>query len=157
MIDADRALRAYEDVVAIEADDEAGVYRIVTTSDVYHAVPEEGMHLCPDREYHDPPEGYCKHLVALEAVRGRLDIPTGWLTVDDLDDRTDESFDLDADVSRQRLRDNHTLAAFDGGQVATDGGERPEDCRCDEFELPGELPCWPCAREGFDERPEVDA
>jgi len=140
VINADRALRAYEDVVAVEADDDAGVYRVVTTSDVYTAVPSQGMHLCPDREYHDV--DLCKHLVSVDAVRGRLDIPAGWLTVDDLDDRTDESFDLDTDASRRRLRENHTLASFDGGEeVATDGGEEPDD-RADCWCADHDLPCW---------------
>lgn len=87
MTDESRALRAYTDVLAVEWDDEIGVARIVTLGDVYTAVPSEGMHLCPDREYNDV--DMCKHVIALEVVRGKLDAPTGWLVVEDLDERAD--------------------------------------------------------------------
>jgi hypothetical protein len=147
-IDADRALRAFTDVLAVEWGDETGVARVVTLSDVYHAVPEEGQHLCPDREYHDV--AMCKHLVALEAVRGRLDIPDGWFVTDDLDERTDESFDVTTD-------DDPGLPDFDefrGGSgdppLVTDGGgwvvrdperdnERTFDTRAAAEDAAGEL------------------
>lgn len=112
-MDPDRALRAYTDVLAVEWDAENAVARIVTLSEVYHAVPSEGQHLCPDREYHEPEGGLCKHLVALETVRDRLDLPDGWLTVEDLDERTDPAFDVDAPDTFGRT---HTLDVFaDGG------------------------------------------
>ena len=141
MIDADRAIRAFSDVLAVEHDD-SGFARIVTLSDCYAAVPDEGMHLCPDREYHDTE--MCKHLIALEAVRGRLDIPTGWLTVENLDERTDPEFDIDVP---DRIGRNRQLTAFE-----TDGGEC-EDCA----DLPGDWPCADCATSGAADLSEVDA
>jgi len=71
------------DPAAIEFDD--GFARIVTMSDCYSAIPEDGMHLCPDREYHDV--DICKHLYALEIVRDQIDAPAGWLVVEDLNER----------------------------------------------------------------------
>lgn len=101
----ERALRAYTDVLAIEWDDETGMARVVTLSDCYRAIPAEGLHLCPDREYRDIDQ--CKHIHALQAARGRVDAPTGWLVVDDLDDRGQPD-------SPRPARD----------RVCTDGGKR---------------------------------
>lgn len=107
--DEKRALKAFTDVLAVEWDEQAGVARVVTLSDVYTAVPSEGMHLCPDREYHDVE--MCKHLWALETVRGKIDAPEGWLVVDDLTDRTEPAFDVTAG-----------LEDFEDFRVVTDGG-----------------------------------
>jgi hypothetical protein len=86
MADAhDRALAAYTDVLAVEHDTDAGVMRILTLSECYTAIPETGQHLCPDKEYHEPPR--CKHEYAADATRDQTDVPTGWLVVEDLDDR----------------------------------------------------------------------
>lgn len=106
----DRALRAYTDVLAVEWDADHGVARVVTLSDVYTAVPSEGMHLCPDREYHDV--DMCKHVFALEAVRGRIDAPEGWLVVEDLDERPEAP-----------TADGGDLPDFADYEVATDGGK----------------------------------
>lgn len=81
----ERALRAYTDVLAVEWDADAGLARIVTLADSYLAVPEEGQHLCPDREYRDVDR--CKHVWAIDATRGQIDAPAGWLVVADLDER----------------------------------------------------------------------
>lgn len=88
-IDPDRAIRAYTDVVAIETDP-SGVWRVVTWSDVYRACPDGGAHLCPDREYRGV--DFCKHVTAIEAERGRLgiELPRGWISTDDLDERPEE-------------------------------------------------------------------
>jgi hypothetical protein len=126
VIDADRALRAFTDVLAVEYDRDADVARIVTVSDCYYAFPDDGMHRCPDREYHDPPEGHCKHVIALEAIRGNIDVPSGWFVTEDLDERTDPEFELDVP---DRVGRNHTLGAFE-----TDGGDCPH---CTD-----ELPCF---------------
>jgi len=63
----------------------------------------------------------CKHeLAALTSDVDRL--PAAGMVVDSLDERT---------------------------EVATDGGsERPDDCEC--WDVDAELPCWACARDGFD-------
>lgn len=87
-IDPDRAERAYTDVLAVEWDREAGLMRIVTLSDCYTAIPTEGLHQCPDREYNLDGAGYCKHAVAADVTRGRLPTPPGWVVTDNLDDRT---------------------------------------------------------------------
>lgn len=139
-MDPDRALRAYTDVLAVEWDADAGVARIVTLTDVYTAVPDEGMHLCPDREYHDPEDGMCKHLVALETVRGTFDAPVGWFTTDDLDDRTDPEFPVSADSPE---------AVADGGQT------RPENCDCDSFQT--DIACAACAIAGHTTKAEESA
>lgn len=120
MIDPDRAVRAYSDVLAIEYDEAAEMYRVLTISDVYYVVPSEGQHLCPDREYHEPPEGLCKHLIASEVERGRIDAPSGWLVVDDFDERTDLEFELDtSELGAARYHD--TLDEY-----TSDGGSNPQ-------------------------------
>jgi len=117
MIDEQRAIRAFTDVLAVEWDDESGVANIVTLSDSYMAVPELRQHNCPDREYHLDGEGMCKHLAALEITRGNIDAPEGWLSVENLDERTDPEFEIERPP---RMGRNHTFGAF------TDGGETDE-------------------------------
>lgn len=131
MSDEARALRAYLDVLAVEHNEDAGVMRIVTLSDVYHAVPREGLHMCPDREYNDV--ALCKHVIASDVTRGRLDVPTGWLVVDDLDDR-DEADDTSA-----------RTAIADGGQLdagwivrGANGTEREAGSRSEAEEIKAE-------------------
>ena len=124
MIDESRALSAYTDVLAVEHDEESGVVRIVTISDVYTAIPKEGLHICPDREYHGV--DFCKHVVATEITRGNIDVPTGWLVVEDLDNRTEPEFELETSEPEPL-----TLDSF-----ATDGG-----CTCHQM---GELECFDC-------------
>lgn len=97
IIDPDRAERAFTDVLAVEWDREAGLMRIVTLSDCYTAIPTEGLHQCPDREYNLDGTGYCKHAVAADVTRGRLPAPTGWVVTENLDDRHAESRALLAD------------------------------------------------------------
>jgi len=132
MSDAERAERAFRDVLAVEWDDETGAARIVTLGGSYLAVPELGQHNCPDREYHDVAR--CKHLLALDVTRGKIDAPEAWLTVEDLDERTEPTFDIERPP---RIGKNHTFGAF------TDGGECP-DCA----ELPDGWPCAECSIEG---------
>lgn len=116
MIDQTRALRAYTDVVAVEHDAETGLLRVVTLSDSYVVDVREARHQCPDRTHNDV--GICKHLVAALATTGELDVPVGWLVVEDLDERTDPAFTLPGtDVSVGDLPD------FEDFRVATDGGQ----------------------------------
>jgi len=102
-LDEGRAIRALTDVVAVEYDEEAEMYRVVTWSDVYHAIPEEGQHLCPDRKHNDI--DLCKHLIAVEVARGRIDIdvPEPFIVTDDLDQGPEplpdfEDFEAGAEV-----------------------------------------------------------
>lgn len=84
MIDEDRALRAFTDVLAVEHDEDAGLLRVVTLSDCYLLVPDGGLHQCGDREYHGV--DLCKHVAACEITRGHIDAPEGWMVVEDFDD-----------------------------------------------------------------------
>jgi len=118
MIDADRALRAFTDVLAVEYDPETEMARVVTMSDCYDVDMRETRHVCPDREYNLDGTGICKHLLASEVVRGQLDVPGGWLVVDSLDKRTDEPFDIEMPP---RIGNDRTLEAF------TDGGDRTDE------------------------------
>ena len=140
MIDEERAIRAFTDVLAVEWDNDAGMGRIVTLSDSYMAVPELQQHNCPDREYHLDGEGICKHLAALEITRGKIDAPEGWLTVENLDERTDPEFEIERPP---RIGRNHTFGAF------TDGGETCDECAA----LPDDFPCAECATSGNRELP----
>jgi hypothetical protein len=87
-IDADRAARAYEDVLAVEYDEETDLLRVVTLSDSYLVDDRDGVHACPDREYNDV--DLCKHLVAALATTGELNVPTGWAIVEDLSERPED-------------------------------------------------------------------
>ena len=116
MFDDTRAFNAYTDVLAVEAAPH-GVYRVVTLSDVYTLVPDEGLHQCPDREYNDV--DVCKHVVATEVTRERFDAPEGWLVVENLDERVEPSFELETD---SLTKGNATLDAFDSD----------ESCWCDD-------------------------
>ncbi|MBX0325779.1 hypothetical protein EGH21_22435 [Halomicroarcula sp. F13] len=85
-----RVIGAFEDVVAIEHDEDAGLFQVVTWCDTYLAIPTEGQHLCPDVEYHLEGNDRCKHQWAVDIVRGRVDAPAPWLVVDDLDQRSED-------------------------------------------------------------------
>jgi len=135
MIDEQRALSAFSDVLAVEYDEDAGVMRVVTIRDVYMVIPTDGLHQCPDREYHDV--DFCKHVTAAEITRDKIDAPTGWLVIDDLDERTDETFTLDTEGTLFGARYHLTFDEFD--DVA-----ETDDCDCSDDD---DLPCFECYNE----------
>jgi hypothetical protein len=48
------------------------------------------------------------------------------------------------------VRSDDVIVAGDDAEIldkADNGEDRPEDCQC--WDPDGELPCWPCYREGF--------
>ena len=124
--DADRAARAYTDVVAVERV-APGMVRVVTWSDAYMVDARDAGCNCPDKEYHDAP--VCKHEYgALASDVDRL--PAPGIVTDDLS----------------------TRAVTDGGtqtELASDSDEdeRPADCDCPESA--DRLPCFPCYLAGF--------
>lgn len=50
---------------------------------------------------------------------------------------------------RTDLENDDVIVAGDDGGILDGGDEddRPDDCQC--WDPDGELPCWPCYREGF--------
>jgi hypothetical protein len=108
---------------------------------------------CPDHEYRD---ARCKHARRVAFATGAEPIPAAV-------DRDAVDSELGAHVEGEPR-----FLATDGGTEIVDAGdegellepadddtdpadvdERPDDCQCAPFL--GDLPCWPCYREGFDE------
>lgn len=118
MIDPDRALRAYTDVLAVEYDADTEMGRVVTLSDAYAFDARDGLHSCPDREYHDV--DHCKHVVAADISRGAIDgVDAGWLVTDDLDGRAEPALLADGgDLADADYTCNACGAGYD---VGTDG------------------------------------
>ena len=83
MIDTDRAVRAFEDVVAVEHM-APGMVRVVTWTNSYPIDAWGDGCNCPDKRYNDVP--FCKHeLAALAADVDRL--PSPGIETDDLRNR----------------------------------------------------------------------
>jgi hypothetical protein len=97
----DRAVRAFEDVVAIERM-APGMMKIVTWSDAYVVDSRDAGCNCEDKQYNLPDEGArCKH--DWGALLADVDaLPSPGIVTDNLDTR-----------------------------AVADGGERPGDCECD--------------------------
>lgn len=101
---SDRAIRAVEDVVAVE-EFAPGLCRVVTFSDAYVVDARDGGCQCPDKQYNDAPR--CKHEHA--AVLADLDhTPTPYVTA---------------------TADRPTVMA-DGGETCDDCDELPEGWPC---------------------------
>lgn len=83
---------------------------------------------CPADKYRDDYD--CKHKVALATVGGPTVLNAAVAFEDPAPDRD---------------RDTETMA----DHLRADGGD-PDDCDC--AALSGDLPCWPCYRDGHDTR-----
>lgn len=117
----DRAIRAVEDVVAVERM-APGMVRVVTWSDEYTVDARDGGCTCPDQEYNLQGEGRCKHEWA--AVLATTELPSPTEPV--------ESLTADAPTP-----------------ILADGGERPDDCLCSGSTIE-KLPCHACLEAGYD-------
>lgn len=115
MIDEKRAVRAFTDVLAVEHDEDTDLLRVVTLSDAHLVDDRDKLHQCPDRKHNIGDGGVCKHLVAALATTDEIDVPTGWLVVEDLEARRDASSGVD-----EPLPD---FEDFEVERVATDGGQ----------------------------------
>jgi len=80
----DRAVAAFEDVVAVEHT-APGMVRVVTVSDAYIVDARHEVCECPDYEYHLEGEGRCKHLWAALDATDQLPFSPARDLVDDLD------------------------------------------------------------------------
>jgi len=115
--DEQRALRACTDVLAVE-ETAPGMVRVVALTDAYVVDARGDGCYCPDKEYHEPP--MCKHDYA--AVLSDTDLPTPFMVVENVDERTDPAFDLEVP---DRIGKDKQLTAF------ADGGTEPEYRRHD--------------------------
>ncbi len=61
----------------------------------------------------------------------------------------------DAEVIESPTLDSSSDAADVEADHADD--ERPDDCECPEWATDGDLPCWPCCRDGFETPATVDS
>jgi hypothetical protein len=141
-VEAPHLVRVTNASYGFEKEDHSYLVGIEDRDDVL--VPAECE--CPADKYNE--EYDCKHKVALATVGGPVilqaaaDCPTP--TVDG------------GETTRQTLEDR--LRA-DGGGVTDETPEdfpalnakKPEDCDCPE--LSGDVPCWPCVRDGKRELP----
>jgi hypothetical protein len=108
---------------------------------------------CPDAQHNLGSDERCKHAFRVAVVRGERVIPAA-INHDAVDPL------LGCAVETARV-----AVATDGGTVHTaDAGsddqnqasERPADCGC--WDPTGDLPCWPCYRDGYrTPNPDADA
>lgn len=115
----------------------------------YTVDAREGRCTCPDAEYNLDPDEACKHELRTLVATGDLAIPE-WAERDLVDDHLGEHVDGERHVV---AADGGTeiVDASDEGQILDEDDDldvRPDDCQCAPFL--GELPCWPCFRDGFD-------
>jgi len=106
----------------------------------YTVDDREGRCTCPDHEHRGV---RCKHLRRVAFARGSRPVPAD---ADGVDEQLGEHTEA---VPRVVASDGGIIEAGDDGEILeSDGDERPADCDC--WDADGELPCWPCYRDGFD-------
>jgi len=94
---------------------------------------------CPDHQYRGVECKHCRRVAFATAERA---IPA-WADTDEVDAQLGKHV---AGTPKVAVTDGGmTLDEFDGDDCDDD---RPEDCDC--TPLMGDLPCWPCYREGFE-------
>jgi len=106
----------------------------------------DGSCTCLDAEYNLADNDRCKHALRVAVVRAERVIPAAM-------DR--EEVDPQLGIA---IESTPIAVVTDGGTVCTndtDAGngeeyssERPDDCGC--WDPDGDLPCWPCYRDGFE-------
>lgn len=142
----ERALTEYMSVLP----DGGDVFTVVgQNGGTYRVDRREGRCTCPDYEYRDI---RCKHLRRVDFATGEEPVPLG---VDGVDPQLGEHTDGGPKIP---ATDGGVLEAGDGGEVLEEHTteERPDECDCGVWNAEGELPCWPCYREGFDDPASVD-
>lgn len=146
-----RALTEYltvlEDVGrAADADD---LYLVVSQSGENYLVDaRDGGCGCPDARYRDM---QCKHARRVAFATGERPIPAG---VDGVDEQLGEHTDATPQVAATDGGADVIVAGdgaeiLGGDDVQEPGDDRPDDCQC--WDADGDLPCWPCYRDGFEE------
>jgi hypothetical protein len=115
---------------------------------------------CPDSEYNLSAHERCKHAQRVEIILGEHAMPA--VDPDDVDPHLGEHVRATA---RRAVADGGIVEPGDDAEILDDeegeevvdladmtdepGEERPDDCQCAPFLADGDLPCWPCYREGF--------
>lgn len=125
---SDRAIRALEDVVAVEQR-APGMVRVVTWSDQYVVDARDGGCTCPDKEYNLEWEGRCKHEWAAVLATTELPSPTEPVAM---------------------------LTPDEPPRLVADGGERPDDCHC-QGDKNACFPCYREGFDLDDPAPEAEA
>jgi len=125
------------------------VYTVVgQNGGTYQVDGREGRCTCPDYKHNLTDDERCKHALRVAVVRGERVIPAAI-----------ERESVDPQLG-QAVETTPVAVATDGGQVRTTAAgsvknkqnrstERPDDCGC--WNSDGDLPCWPCYRDGFAE------
>ena len=133
----ERALVEKMTVLPLDGD----VYSVTTESGAEYRVDgREGRCTCPDHEHRGV---RCKHIRRVALATGAEPIPAA---VDGVDEQLGEHTEA---VPRVVASDGGIIEAGDDGEILeSDGDERPADCDC--WDADGELPCWPCYRDGVD-------
>lgn len=109
----------------------------------YRVDVREGRCTCPDHEHRDAD---CKHRRRARFALGREAVPAAALEAVDVD----PNLGANAPGPAVATSDGGIVEAGDDGEVLTDDDDRPDDCDCGAWNADGELPCWPCYREGYD-------
>lgn len=139
----ERALTEYltvlEDVGrAAGADD---LYLVVSQSGSEYLVDARGGSCeCPDHQHRDV---RCKHVRRVAFATGERAVPAG-ICLDTIDEQLGDHV---SGCPRFVVPDGGTDIKAE--KHAEDEDERPGDCDC--IEALGDLPCWPCYRDGFEE------
>jgi hypothetical protein len=144
-----RALTEYHTVINEGGD----TYSVTSQSGREYTVDADvGRCTCPDAEYNLASDDLCKHALRVAVVRGERVIPA---TIDR--DEVDPQLGVAVETTP-------VAVATDGGTATTTDTvtmseedhprERPVDCGC--WDPDGDLPCWPCYRDGF-ETPNPDS
>jgi hypothetical protein len=110
-----------------------------------------GRCTCPDAQYNLPTDDgreRCKHEARVAYATGDRPVPA-WIDTDAVDAQLGEHVDA---TPRVAATDGGIIDAGDDAEILDDDVDdgRPEDCDCGDWNADEGLPCWPCAREGFD-------
>jgi len=109
----------------------------------YRVNAREGRCTCPDHKHRDAD---CKHRRRARFALGREAVPAAALEAVDID----PNLGANAPGPAVATSDGGIVEAGDDSEVLTDNDGRPDDCDCGAWNADGELPCWPCYREGYD-------
>lgn len=133
-----RALTEYHTVINEGGD----IYSVTSQSGREYMIDaREERCTCPDHQYR---KKMCKHILRVALVRGERVIPAA---IDR--DEVDPLLGLTVETTPVAVAaDGDSVQATDGNDHETQVSERPDDCDC--WNPDGDLPCWPCYRDGFE-------
>jgi len=133
----------HTDGTPIDADDDPSMVAVESgNSGREHTVDvREDRCTCEDHRHRGVE---CYHLRRAKIALGVRPVATAELAAADVDPQLAEH------------APGPVVATSDGGIIDTDDEGRPDDCDCGAWNAGEDLPCWPCARDGFEEPASAD-